>query len=209
MHGVYHLLRTGDRDRHRRQVRLGVGECVLHNLARVARSGCARPPAGDGGEIRIARLDDRSRPANRRPPEFWMTISSIEVFLSGGGGVIPAATTVPVLPNRLAALAPTPSAGSINNCQPVSIASSSSDTKARATRANSTVTAPDVPRAFIWRSASGRRSRSERQRLHSAAVQPTAACPPGLGRPPAPAPLQDPAGSGHSPPGHAQVVSIW
>ena len=68
----------------------------------------------------------------------------MDVFLSGGGGVIPAAIVVPVLPNRLAALAPAPSADSITNCHPVSIASMSSDTNTEATMANSTATAPDL-----------------------------------------------------------------
>ena len=68
----------------------------------------------------------------------------MEVFLSGGGGVIPAATAVPVLPKRLAALAPAPSADSIINCQPVSIASISRDMNTEATMANSTATAPDL-----------------------------------------------------------------
>ena len=59
----------------------------------------------------------------------------MELFRSGGGGVIPAATTVPVLPKRLAARAPAPSAESIISCQPVSIASISSDMNARPTMA--------------------------------------------------------------------------
>ena len=61
---------------------------------------------------------------------------------------MPAATVVPVLPKRLAALAPAPSAESIINCQPVSIASSSNDMNARPTIANSIATAPDVFRAL-------------------------------------------------------------
>ena len=75
----------------------------------------------------------------------------MELFLSGGGGVIPAATVWPVLPKRLAALAPAPSAESIINCQPVSIVSISNDMNARPTSANSIAAAPDVLRAFIWR----------------------------------------------------------
>ena len=75
----------------------------------------------------------------------------MELFLSGGAGVIPAATVWPVLPKRLAALAPAPSAESIISCQPVSIVSISNDMNARPTSANSIAAAPDVLRAFIWR----------------------------------------------------------
>jgi hypothetical protein len=72
--------------------------------------------------------------------------------------VIPAATVWPVVPKRLAALAPAPSAESIISCQPVSIVSIISDMNARPTSANSTAAAPDVLRAFIRPAPSGRQS---------------------------------------------------
>ena len=74
-----------------------------------------------------------------------MSTARIELSLSGGGGVIPAATVVPVLPMRLAAIAPVLVADSISNCQPVSIVSSINDMNAKLTNANSTAAAPERP----------------------------------------------------------------
>ena len=155
LHTVDQLRIAGDRRGDRGQVGLGIGECVLNDLARGARSRRAVAAAGDGGDIRVAcrRESAAGRPAAARL-SFAGPGSSIELSLSGAAGVIPAATVWPVLPKRLAALAPATSAESIINCQPVSIASIASDMNARPTSANSIATAPDVLRAFTWRTLS-------------------------------------------------------
>src|SRR5579863_5469938 len=131
----------------------------------------------------------------------------MDVFLSVGAGVILCATVAPVVPKRLAALAPIPNAESITICQPTSMASSSRPTNASPITANSTAAAPDRLRQFILPTLSGQRNRPAPTRLFPVACQPTALCAPALRHQPRPTRLPNSGEPGCRRPGRSRVAA--